>query len=267
MLKIATWNINSVRLRCELALRLLVENDIDVLCLQETKCPVGQFPSARFREAGYSHIAEHGQAGYHGVAVVSRIPLADVTSRQFCGKEDARHISVRLARNDGILVHNFYVPAGGDVPDPTRNVKFDHKLKFMDELIHWFSKPGQHRDEPVVLMGDLNVAPYENDVWSHKQLLSVVSHTPVETERLLRLLELSGLVDAMRDRVPLDLKLYTWWSYRALDWRASNRGRRLDHVWLDRRLNSRCGALSVLTDTRGWERSSDHVPVVATLDA
>jgi exodeoxyribonuclease III len=137
----------------------------------------------------------------------------------------------------------------------------------MDELIHWFSKPGQHRDEPVMLVGDLNVAPYENDVWSHKQLLSVVSHTPVETERLLRLLELSGLVDAMRDRVPLDRKLYTWWSYRALDWRASNRGRRLDHVWLDRRLNSRCGSLSVLTDIRGWERSSDHVPVVATLDA
>ena len=267
MLKIATWNINSVRLRCELALRLLVENDIDVLCLQETKCPVGQFPSARFREAGYSHIAEHGQAGYHGVAVVSRIPLVDVTSRQFCGKDDARHISVRLARNDGILIHNFYVPAGGDVPDPAKNVKFDHKLKFMDELIHWFSRPGQHRDGSVMLVGDLNVAPYEDDVWSHKQLLSVLSHTPVETEKLLRLLDRSRLVDAMRARVPLDRKLYTWWSYRARDWRASNRGRRLDHVWLDPKLNGRCASLSVLTDIRDWQRSSDHVPVVTRLDA
>ena len=266
MLKIATWNINSVRLRLDLVLKFLKENDVDVLCLQETKCPIGQFPSARLREAGYDYVAENGQAGYHGVAIVSRLPLEEITSRRFCRKDDARHVSARIARNSGILLHNFYVPAGGDIPDPEVNAKFAHKLAFMDELTRWFGGRGPHRDGAVVLVGDLNVAPFENDVWSHKQLLSVVSHTPLETKRLLRLLKASDLVDAMRHRVPMDQKLYTWWSYRAHDWRLSNRGRRLDHVWLDRKLNGRCGGIEVMSEVRGWQRSSDHVPVVASID-
>jgi exodeoxyribonuclease-3 len=116
-----------------------------------------------------------------------------------------------------------------------------------------------------MLLGDLNVAPHENDVWSHKALLSVVSHTPVETEKLKVFLSRSGLIDAMRARVPLERKLYTWWSYRARDWRASNRGRRLDHMWLDPALNRACRSLEVITDVRGWQRSSDHVPVIATI--
>lgn len=266
MVKIATWNINSVRLRIDLVLRLLRKKNIDVLCLQETKCPPGQFPEARFRKAGYQYVAEHGQSGYHGVAIVSRLPLQEVSTRQFCGKNDARHIAARLVGPTDVLIHNLYVPAGGDIPDPALNTKFDHKLKFMDELTGWFGSDGHHRREPVMLVGDLNVAPFENDVWSHRQLLSVVSHTPVETEKLLALLRASGLVDAMRHRVPMEEKLFTWWSYRAADWKTSNRGRRLDHVWLDANLNSRCRSIEVLTALRDWKRASDHVPVVATLE-
>jgi exodeoxyribonuclease-3 len=264
-LRIATWNINSVRLRVNLALRLLKEQEIDILCLQETKCPPGQFPANDFREAGYPFLAEHGQAGYHGVAIVSRLPFRDVSQRQFCGKSDARHIAVRMTGALPVLIHNFYVPAGGDTPDPDVNVKFAHKLQFLDELASWFDDDGRHRDGPVMVVGDLNVAPYENDVWSHKALLSVVSHTPVETEKLLVFLARSRLVDAMRARVPLETKLYTWWSYRARDWRASDRGRRLDHIWLDPELNRAATSIEVLADARNWQRPSDHVPVIACI--
>jgi exodeoxyribonuclease-3 len=264
-LRVATWNINSVRLRLNLALRLLQEQQLDILCLQETKCPVGQFPSAAFNEAGYPFIAEHGQAGYHGVAIVSRVPLHEVTQRQFCGKNDARHIAARVTGDFPVLIHNFYVPAGGDEPDPLVNMKFAHKLQFLDELACWFGEDGSHRAGPAMILGDLNVAPYENDVWSHRALLSVVSHTPIETEKLLNFLAKSELVDAMRNRVPMEEKLYTWWSYRARDWRLSNRGRRLDHTWLDAELNRACRSVEVIADVRGWPRSSDHVPVITTL--
>lgn len=263
-IRIATWNINSVRLRIGLALRLLKEQQLDVLCLQETKCPPGQFPSSAFAELGYAYIAEHGQVGYHGVAIVSRLPFEEVSRRQFCGKDDARHIAARLTGDLPLSIHNLYVPAGGDEPDPDLNPKFAHKLKFLDELADCFADAASGAG-PAVVLGDLNVAPYENDVWSHRALLSVVSHTPVETEKLLRFLGRSRLVDAMRARVPPEEKLYTWWSYRARDWRVSNRGRRLDHIWLDPALNRSCHSLEVITEVRGWPRSSDHVPVITTL--
>ncbi|HEY7747702.1 MAG TPA: exodeoxyribonuclease III [Aestuariivirgaceae bacterium] len=264
-LRVATWNINSVRLRIGLAVRLLKENQIDVLCLQETKCPSGQFPSAAFKEAGYSYFAEHGQAGYHGVAIVSRLSFVEVSQRQFCGKTDARHISARLTGDLPLLIHNLYVPAGGQIPDPQSNEKFAHKLQFLDELAVWSDEEAALRSAPTAIVGDLNVAPHENDVWSHKALLSVVSHTPVETEKLLLFLNRSRLIDAMRAKVSLKEKLFTWWSYRARDWRSSNRGRRLDHIWLDQQLNRSCCSIDVVSDVRGWERPSDHVPVIATL--
>src|SRR5688500_6593788 len=183
-LSVATWNINSVRLRIRMVRRFLAEYSPDVLCLQETKCPDGNFPLAAFREAGYRHIGMHGQKGYHGVAIVSRLPLSRVERRRFCGKEDARHI-VAAVEHAGrpITIHNLYVPAGGDEPDPQVNPKFAHKLSFLEEMrgcMAELAAPGS------VLVGDLNVAPLESDVWSHRQLLRVVSHTPVETERLER---------------------------------------------------------------------------------
>ena len=221
-LKIATWNINSVRLRADLVCRFLERWQPDVLCLQETKCPEGLFPAVLFAARGYPHIAERGQAGYHG------------TTRQFCGKDDARHIAVRLAGDGLPWIHSLYVPAGGDLPDPDLNPKFAHKLAFLDEMRCWLGS-GIHDNAPHILAGDFNVAPLEHDVWSHRQLLKVVSHTPLETERLVAIMAGRNWHDVMRAHVPSSDKLYTWWSYRARDWAASDRGRRLDHIWLDAR--------------------------------
>jgi exodeoxyribonuclease-3 len=246
--RVATWNINSVRLRAHQVVRFLELWEPDVLCLQETKCPEGQFPSADFAKLGYRHIAQCGQAGYHGVAIVSRIPFEDSFSRQFCGRQDARHVAVRLAAPHRLCIHSLYVPAGGD------------------ELAQWLPWVQEHSDAPTVLAGDLNIAPLEHDVWSHRQLLKVVSHTPVETERLTAIRMAGQWIDVMREHVPHDQKLYTWWSYRARDWALSDRGRRLDHIWLDARLAGACRSLETVRETRGWLQPSDHVPVVASLD-
>ena len=260
-MRITTWNINSVRLRIGLVERFLSEVKPDVLCLQETKCTDDQFPAKAFAKAGYKHHAVAGQKAYHGVAIVAKKPFAAVERLQFCGKEDARHIAVTLG--DGTVVHNFYVPAGGDEPDPKVNEKFAHKLSFIDEMAAHFKGRG---DEPMVLVGDLNIAPHEHDVWSHKQLLKVVSHTPVEVEGLEKVRAAAPFTDVMRALTPDDEKLYTWWSYRAKDWRASNRGRRLDHVWVTKPLEARAlakgqKAFTIHDHVRDWEKPSAHAPV------
>lgn len=265
-LKIATWNINSVRLRIGLVTELLGRWQPDILCLQETKCPQGQFPAAPIKALGYSHIAESGQKGYHGVAIVSRLPLHTQEVKNFCGKEDCRHISVVLEGRKPVTVHNLYVPSGGDEPDPEINVKFAHKLQFLAELENRFADSCVPKGHHGVVVGDLNIAPLEHDVWSHKQLLKVVSHTPVETQGLLRIQKAGRWVDLMRQHVPEPEKLYTWWSYRASDWVASNRGRRLDHIWSTPELAPLCGRIDILREARGWNQPSDHVPVMATFD-
>lgn len=115
-MKIATWNINSVRLRIGLVARFLKEHAPDVIALQETKTINDLFPAEAFRELGYVHQAIHGQKGYHGVAVLSRLPFRESSSREFCNNSDCRHIAVTF--ENGVELHDFYVPAGGDVPDP-----------------------------------------------------------------------------------------------------------------------------------------------------
>jgi len=265
-LVVATWNINSVRLRIDLVGRFLREEAPDVLCLQETKCPDANFPEKAIRQLGYEHVAFKGQKGYHGVAILSRRPLAEVSSRDFCEKGDARHLmaAVPFAGGD-VLIHNFYVPAGGDEPDPEINDKFAHKLAFLGEMRGWLD--GAATARPSILVGDLNIAPLEEDVWSHKQLLKVVSHTPVETALLTDVQAAGNWIDVMRRFVPDDEKLYTWWSYRARDWAKANKGRRLDHVWASPALEPSLRAMRVLTDARGWEKPSDHAPVIATFEA
>ena len=265
MFSIATWNINSVRLRLPLVEQFLASHRPDVLCLQEIKCQEEQFPLSALQAAGYEHIAMHGQKGYHGVATLSLRPLVDVTRQDFCAIGDARHLSVRMQVGERQLrVHNFYVPAGGDEPDRTINPKFGHKLDFIDEMRRTsaLAEPGVSS----ILVGDLNIAPFETDVWSHKQLLKIVSHTPIETEGLLRIMTDGHWADLMRAQVPIEEKLYTWWSYRAKDWLAADRGRRLDHVWGSADLVPHLRGLEILKDARGWERPSDHVPVIVTLD-
>lgn len=262
---VATWNINSVRLRLGLVERYLAECAPDVLCLQETKCPDELFPREAFHALGYAHVATHGQKGYHGVATLSKLAFGDVVRQVFCGIEHARHLSVSVeAGGRRLRVHNFYVPAGGDEPDPAVNPKFRHKLDFLEEMrrVAAFAEP----HTSALLLGDLNVAPYETDVWSHKQLLKIVSHTPVETEALLLAMRDGGWTDLVRARVPIAEKLYTWWSYRAKDWAAADRGRRLDHVWGSADLAPALRGHAVVKNARGWDRPSDHVPVSVTLD-
>jgi exodeoxyribonuclease-3 len=270
-LKVSTWNINSVRLRMDIVGRFVRLEDPDILCLQETKVEDGKFPLNDVRKLGFTHIAFNGQKGYHGVAIFSKIPFDMVEKKEFCAKGDARHISIRLAEEAGPFagteVHNLYIPAGGDLPDPEQNPKFAHKLAFLDELESWFKAGFPRKGDRIILVGDLNVAPLEQDVWSHKQLLDVVSHTPVETEAMRRILAAGNWIDVMRRFVPDTEKLYTWWSYRATDWTKANRGRRLDHIWASDALAPAARDMRVLRDARAWDRPSDHVPVTAVFEA
>jgi exodeoxyribonuclease III len=263
-LRVATWNINSLRLRLGLLRRLADELRPDVICLQETKVPDELFPTDAPAELGYPHAAWRGMKGYNGVAIFSRLPIKRIDDTpDWCGKGDCRHLAVRLDAPGGpIELHDFYVPAGGDIPDRDANPKYGHKLDFVAEATAWFA--GRKRLRRTVLVGDLNIAPLEHDVWSHKQLLDVVSHTPPETEGLTAWLG-THFHDAMRHFVPESDKLYTWWSYRNRDWKVANRGRRLDHIWVTPDLKPALAGLTVHVEARDWPQGSDHVPVCVDL--
>jgi len=256
-LKIATWNINSIRLRSHQVLEFLKANNIDIICLQETKTPDAFFPNKDFKNAGYVFQHYRGEKSYNGVAILSKIKLKENGFVNFCEKSDCRHISVKLGEK--IELHNFYVPAGGDDPDISSNPKFAHKINFLNEMKSYFI--GDKKTQKI-LVGDLNIAPLENDVWSHKRLLDVVSHTPIETETLLDIISSGDWVDVMRAITPHDKKLYSWWSYRNRNWEISNRGRRLDHIWVSKKLFPQVKSGVIYNETRSWERPSDHVPIV-----
>lgn len=262
---IASWNINSVRLRMPLVKKFLKQHKPDILCLQEIKCENAYFPQSDFESLGYRYMAIEGQPGYHGVATISRIPLIDVESVAYCGKADKRHVKVVVEVKLGFVgIHNFYVPAGGDIPDRNQNEKFGYKLDFLQEMKKLKSTKKKNKiDIPHILVGDLNIAPFEEDVWSHKSLLKVVSHTPIETDTLLDIMKRGKWHDAVRTMIPTPKKLYTWWSYRSPDWNAADKGRRLDHIWVAPSLIPRLHKVSVLRQARGWQQPSDHVPVMA----
>jgi len=261
-MRIASWNVNSVRLRRHALRRFVREYQPDVLCLQEIKVCDEDFPITFFHRLGFAHTAVHGQSGYHGVAILSRYPLSGVRTHRWAGGRDSRHLRARLSF--GIEIHNVYVPAGGDLPDRKRNPKFDYKLRFLAAMARCFrqERQGGYRS---VLAGDLNVAPLPNDVWSHEKLVRVVTHTPVEIKALDVLRRSRDWIDAVRHFRPPHEKVYTWWSYRALDWKAVDKGRRLDHIWVTPRLRESLVSASVLESVRGWAPSSDHAPVLVTL--
>lgn len=262
-LTIATWNINSLRLRQAHLHKLVAKLLPDIICLQETKVPDELFPEGIAEAINFPHVLKRGMKGYNGVAILSRLPLTLAENTpDWCGKSDCRHLSAEVATGGAPLtVHNFYVPAGGDIPDRGQNEKFAHKLDFLTETAAHFSKYPPQR---AVLVGDLNIAPLEHDVWSHKQLLGVVSHTPVEVEELNAWMA-QGWHDAVRHFVPPAQKLYTWWSYRNRYWAASDRGRRLDHIWVTQDLAAGLKGYKILREARNWEQPSDHVPVAVTL--
>jgi len=255
-LKIASWNINSVRARIEIVERFLAEEAPDILCLQETKVVNDIFPAAPFRKLGYTHIILNGQPMHHGVAILSRVPIAEDASHDWQDNGEARHIGVRLA--NGVRLENVYVPAGGDIPDRDLNPKFGQKLDFVGRMTRWSE---QLRD-PTIMVGDFNIAPLECDVWSHKQLLDVVSHTPIEVAALDGLQASHDWVDLGRRFIPAPQRNYTWWSYRSKDWTANDRGRRLDHMWASPDVAAQATAHAVHEPCRSWLKPSDHVPLV-----
>ena len=258
--RIATWNINSVRLRVDLVCKLLKNEEIDILCLQECKSPVEKIPLDVFSEIGFPHLVARGQKGYNGVAIVSRFPLKEKCAIDFAGLGHARHIAAQL--ENGITIHNFYIPAGGDEPDRQKNEKFDQKLNYLTEMKDHFNKSEPKKS---ILVGDLNIAPLPEDVWDHKKMTKIVSHTQVEIDHLEAVQRAGNWIDVIRKDMP-EKKLYSWWSYRAKDWDTSDRGRRLDHIWASSDIASKTGDSRILREVRGWERPSDHVPVFATIN-
>ncbi len=232
----------------------------DILCLQECKSPVDKIPFANFKRLGYTHMVARGQRGYNGVAILSKLPIEDAGDRDWAGLGHARHVAARL--ENGVTIHNFYVPAGGDKPDREVNEKFGQKLDYLTEMRDWFR---DNRPEKAILVGDLNIAPREDDVWNHKQLLKIVSHTPIEVEHLGNVQEAGDWVDVTRADIP-EGQLYSWWSYRAKDWDAADKGRRLDHIWASKDIAAAGHGSRVLRDARGWEKPSDHAPVFASFD-
>lgn len=259
-MRILTWNINSVRLRLPLLKTVMEQCTPDIICLQETKTPDEFFPADAIHDLGYKHIHFTGMKGYNGVAILSKVPFETPEIHARTGNDDCRHIEAKF---EHFTLHNLYIPAGGYEAD-TKHDKFKHKLDFVDELTGWF-KDRHDKDENVIAVGDFNIAPLENDVWSHKQLLKEVSHTPAETDRLKAMQDSLNFTDVSRHFIPEEEKVFSWWSYRNKDWKKSNRGRRLDHIWVTPGLTSALKGQSILTEARDWEKPSDHVPVIADL--
>lgn len=258
MVSIATWNINSVRLRIDQVARFLEQEQPDVLCLQEIKTQESLFPHEAFEQLGYVHRAVHGQKGYHGVATVSRIPLRELTRNDWQANGEARHVGVELlGPGQGLVLENVYVPAGGDIPDRAANPKFGQKLDFLERMATWADR----LDRPTLLVGDFNIAPLDCDVYDHKALVKVVSHTPVEIEALWRLRDAHGWVDLGRKHIPAPERNWTWWSYRTY-WQDKDRGRRLDHMWASPDLAAQSVSHRFVEECRKWDQPSDHVPLV-----
>ena len=263
MITIASWNINSVRLRMPQVERLVAEHAPDVICLQEIKTIEPLFPHEAFEQLGYVHRHVHGQKGYHGVATVSRLPMREFSRHDWQDNGEARHVGVELlGPGQGMIIENVYIPAGGDEPDRTINPKFGQKLDFLERMTRW----AEGIDRPTLIVGDFNIAPLECDVWSHKALLKVVSHTPIEIETLARFRDAHGWVDLGREHIPAPARNFTWWSYRAKDWRAGDRGRRLDHMWASPELAPQTRSHAVIEATRDWTQCSDHVPLITGFD-
>ncbi len=258
-MKIISWNINSLRLRFPLLKKFVKENNPDIICLQETKVENQLFPHLETRALGFDFIEFDGEKSYNGVAILSKFPLKNPQKIDILNYGHKRHISVtvKTAVNE-IILHNFYVPAGGDIPDIVLNDKFDHKLKFVDWMSEFFIP---QKEQKIIIVGDFNIAPLEHDVWSHKQLLKIVSHTPIEVEKLTSLQNSLNWIDTHRHLTPHHKKLYSWWSYRAKDPLGADKGRRLDHIWATPNLKPHIKSMKIYRDFRSEKQPSDHVPI------
>lgn len=254
-MKVVSWNVNSVKARKPLLSKLIEEISPEVICLQETKSDNISFPTEFFEKRNYK-CSVNGIRSYNGVAVISKQEPQNCFSHDYCGKNDARHIEVQI---EGYKIHSVYVPAGGDEPDSSKNKKFQHKLDFLDKLSDFVA---ERKSEKMIICGDLNVAPYEEDVWSHKQLRNVVSHTDIERNKLLKIMKNGNMQDAIRKFINPPHNIFTWWSYRSPNFKVNNRGRRLDHIWCSESSSKDVKKAKILDKFRSDERPSDHVPIL-----
>ncbi|MDX1916665.1 MAG: exodeoxyribonuclease III [Rickettsiaceae bacterium] len=259
-MRIATWNINSVRLRIDSIKKFSQECNPDIILLQETKVENSLFPAEELKNLGFKYLFFEGQKSYNGVAILSKIPFEDKFNLIFSEKDDKRHICVKAY---DIEIHNFYIPAGGEIPDINQNPKFKHKLEYLEQMKQWFLT-NRSKDRKMIIAGDLNIAPHQHDVWSSRALRNEVSHTDIERSIINDIIRSMDWNDIARSNGN-NGKIFSWWSYRNIDWRKTNRGRRLDHIWLSPAIGEQYENFNIFTDSRGWEKASDHVPVIVDL--
>jgi len=252
---VATWNVNSVKIRVENTLAWLKARDPDIVCLQELKCLDEAFPREAFEGAGYN-VATHGQKTYNGVAILSKLPLEDVTARLPGDDTDeqSRYLEAVVSTAGGaVRVASLYLPNG----NPIGTEKFTYKLAWMDRLIR-HARDRLQLEEPFLLCGDYNVIPMPEDARNPKDWVNDALFQP-ESRAKLRELAALGFTDALRacDDSP---GLYSFWDYQAGAWQRNN-GIRIDHLMLSPQATDRLVSAGIDRDVRGWEKPSDHVPV------
>jgi exodeoxyribonuclease-3 len=253
-MKIATWNVNSLKVRLPHLLQWLAENPVDVLCIQETKLTDDKFPLAEINAAGYQAVYT-GQKTYNGVAILSRHPITDVVKNNPRYADEQQRIIA--ATIEGVRFICAYVPNGQAVGSD----KYAYKLAWLASLREWLLDE-MRTHEALAILGDYNIAPEDRDVHDPLEWVGQVHVSEQERAALTALVEL-GLCDSFR-LFEQPEKSYSWWDYRQLAFRR-NRGLRIDHILLSPKLAARCVACAIDRAPRKWEQPSDHVPVVATL--
>jgi exodeoxyribonuclease-3 len=258
-MRVATWNVNSVKQRLGNALAWLATRQPDIVCLQETKCTDEAFPRDPFESLGYN-VAVHGQKTFNGVAILSKLPFDEVTAQLPGDQADdhARFLEAVVSTATGALrVASIYLPNG----NPPGGEKYSYKIKWMDRLIR-YADERLALEEPLVLAGDFNVIPAAADVRNPAAWVNDALFLPTTRARFRELCHL-GLADAVRSSSD-EGGLYTFWDYQAGAWQKNN-GIRIDHILLSPQAADRLETVTIDRHVRAWEKPSDHVPVVADL--
>ncbi len=256
-MKIATWNVNSLKVRLPHLLQWLESNPVDVLCLQETKLTDNKFPSAEINAAGYQ-VVFSGQKTYNGVAILARLPITDVVKNNPRFEDEQQRIIA--ATIGGVRFICAYVPNGQAVGTD----KYAYKLAWLAALREWLGEElVRHGEQGLAILGDYNIAPQDRDVHDPALWAGQVLCSDLERAALTGLIEL-GMVDAFR-LFEQPEKSFSWWDYRQLGYQK-NKGLRIDHILLSGALAKRCSACAIDRVPRKWEQPSDHAPVLATLD-
>lgn len=255
-LRIASWNINSITIRLEQVIEVMNRYQIDVLGVQETKTADDNFPIEALREAGF-HVLFNGQKSYNGMAYISRMALGD-TQHHLPGMLTDYQRRFLQAKLFGLTLINCYVPNGKAVGDE----KYEYKLKWLDALIIHLEKL-INRGHQIVLMGDFNIAPEDRDVYDINEWRDKILCSPAERKRLQAIMDL-GFSDTFRS-FNEDSTAFSWWDYRNNAFQQ-NKGHRIDLILASQPLSASCTESLIEKAPRGWDRPSDHTPVIATFD-